>query len=198
MRANNCMPNHRRSEFDVCDKINTTEYHDIQHVLDVTLAMARMMDGCKRATNDARLDAKMFRLGIIAALYHDAGYIRGVHDTRHKHGAQYTVSHVGRGAVFVESYPHALGMHDEAHQAAQMLHYTGYETPGFYAGATKRLAKDLGNYSIYLEQHFGGDNIYFEELEKNFSHARQIAEKRDMSLLRRSLPETLTASAAAA
>ena len=135
MRAHNGMPNHRRSEFDVCDKINTTdyeqvaaeidrmysalykeqpgtvlqtafrdaaslyrgdshgyhacdtEYHDIQHVLDVTLAMARMMDGCKRATNDARLDATMFRLGIIAALYHDAGYIRSVHDTRHKHGA---------------------------------------------------------------------------------------------------------------
>ena len=33
--------------YHACD----TSYHDIQHVLDVTLAMARLMDGCVRATD---------------------------------------------------------------------------------------------------------------------------------------------------
>src|SRR4051812_19961903 len=33
--------------YHACD----TEYHDIQHVLDVTLAMARLMDGSARATD---------------------------------------------------------------------------------------------------------------------------------------------------
>jgi hypothetical protein len=106
-----------------------TDYHDIKHVLDVTLAMARLMDGCKRATNDVRLDETMFRLGVIAALYHDVGYIRRVRDTRHKHGAEYTATHVGRGVKFLESYLPRIGMHEDARSAARMLHYTGYEVP---------------------------------------------------------------------
>ena len=38
-----------------------TEYHDIQHVLDVTLAMARLMDGYERSRNgSAPLSATHF------------------------------------------------------------------------------------------------------------------------------------------
>jgi len=247
-------------EFHACD----TDYHDIQHVLDVTLAMARLMDGCKRATNDPKLDEHMFRLGIISALYHDVGYLRHHKDTRHKNGAEYTSTHVGRGVHFLEAYLPTIGMTEDARAASRMLHYTGYEvpvsrirvapryqligsllgsadivaqmadrcylekvhdrlypefviggvtrkratdgseqvifesapdlifkTPGFYKGANKRLTQDLGNYYTYLEKHFGGQNIYLEELDKNMDHARKIADKQDISLLRREMPETL-------
>ena len=35
----------KHPEYKPCD----TEYHDIQHILDVTLAMARLMDGYERS-----------------------------------------------------------------------------------------------------------------------------------------------------
>src|SRR5688500_8930616 len=38
----------RYPDYGPCD----TEYHDIQHVLDVTLAMARLMDGYERHRKD--------------------------------------------------------------------------------------------------------------------------------------------------
>src|SRR6185295_4092377 len=61
-----------------------TDYHDLQHVLDVTLAMARMMDGSVRSTTPAALPGRLFQLGIMTALYHDCGYIRYRKDTRHQ------------------------------------------------------------------------------------------------------------------
>src|SRR5688572_24860311 len=53
-----------------------TDYHDIQHVLDVTLAMARIMDGYVRSHTARSLGERLFQFGVIAALYHDCGYIR--------------------------------------------------------------------------------------------------------------------------
>jgi len=86
-----------------------TGYHDIQHVLDVTLAMARLLDGYKRAGREP-LDERMFRLGVILALYHDAGYIRRRNDSRHRNGAEYTLTHVSRSARFLRAYLPSLGM----------------------------------------------------------------------------------------
>ena len=60
-----------------------------------------------------------------------------------------------------------------------------FKTPRFYQGATKRLKQDLGGCYNYVEKHFDGQNVYFDELEKNISHARSIAEVGDISLLRR-------------
>ena len=50
-----------------------------------------------------------------------------------------------------------------------------FKTPRFYQGATKRLRQDLGGCYNYIERHFGGQNIYFDELEKNINHAKAIA-----------------------
>jgi len=65
-----------------------------------------------------------------------------------------------------------------------------YKTPRFYQGATKRLKQDLGGCYNYVEEHFGGQNVYFDELEKNINHARSIAVEGDISLLRRHPPVT--------
>src|SRR5258706_8825615 len=82
-----------------------TEYHDLQHVLDVTLAMARLLDGYERRRNgDARLEKEIFIVGILAALFHDFGYLRRRHDRRHRYGAEYTLTHVSRGAEFLRGY----------------------------------------------------------------------------------------------
>ena len=105
-----------------------TRYHDLQHSLDVTLALARHVDGFERSERPAnRLGARRAAVGIITALYHDVGYLRSSNDRRHKHGAEYTLSHVSRGGHFLGDYLGHLGLGSEAQVASQMIHYTGYE-----------------------------------------------------------------------
>jgi hypothetical protein len=243
-----------------------TDYHDVQHVLDVTLGMARLMNGCVRSTPSADIiSERLFRFGIVLALYHDCGYIRHRKDTKHSNGAEYTSVHVSRGGRFLEEYLPDIGMADLAQAASRVIHFTGYEvptskikvpgpefrlignllgsadilaqmadrcylekcydrlypefvrggiarrrkedgseeiifssaadlifkTPRFYQGATKRLKQDLGGCYNYIEQHFGGQNIYFDELEKNINHAKAIAVEGDISLLRRRPARTI-------
>ncbi len=106
-----------------------TDYHDIQHVLDVTLAMGRLMDGCVHATNTALLGERLFALGIVTALFHDCGYIRHRKDTKHRYGAEYTTTHVTRGARFLEEYLPTIGMGEFVQAATRVIHFTGYEMP---------------------------------------------------------------------
>ena len=105
-----------------------TLFHDVQHVLDVTLAMARLMDGYERgrATRE-RLSSRLYSVGIICALMHDVGYLRRRSDRRHLHGAEYTLTHVGRGARHVDRYLRAEGFARYAPTAATLVHYTGHE-----------------------------------------------------------------------
>jgi hypothetical protein len=114
----------RHPDYQPCD----TEYHDIQHVLDVTLAMARLMDGYERSRNGLpTLSAACFSLGVITALFHDFGYLRKRGDHRHRYGAEYTLTHVTRGSKHLQSYLPRIGLKRYAEAGATLVHYTGYE-----------------------------------------------------------------------
>ncbi len=246
--------------YHACD----TGYHNVQHSLDVTLAMARLMDGYERVREHSEaLGAKLFSFGVVTALFHDIGYLRRINDMRHKNGAEYTLTHVTRGAKFLEEYMASLGMAELAPVASQIVHFTGYErpiaklqvpsltfrllgnmlgtadiiaqmadrcylekcrdrlypefvegglaardeadrrasvmfkspeelvvkTPSFYRTATVRLDQQLGSAYGYAEQHFGGQNLYLDEIDKNIQYAVAVAENRDLSLLRREPPQ---------
>ena len=107
-----------------------TGYHDLQHVLEVTLAMARLLDGYERTRGESRhIPERLFELGVICALYHDIGYIRRVGDKKHRNGAEYTRVHVSRGARFLREYMPTIGMPEYADVAGQIVHFTGYERP---------------------------------------------------------------------
>jgi len=107
-----------------------THYHDLQHVLDVTLAMARLLDGYERSRGDGpQIERELYQLGVICALFHDCGYIRRSNDTRHRTGAEYTTTHVTRGGKFLKDYLPTIGMEDFAEVAPLVLHFTGYERP---------------------------------------------------------------------
>lgn len=109
-----------------CDTI----YHDLQHSLDVALAMTRLMDGYERANSKKKsLGARLFSLGVITALFHDSGYIRRKKDSRHRNGAEYTLCHVARSANFLVSYLPTIGMADLAPIAGKIVHFTGYQIP---------------------------------------------------------------------
>jgi len=116
----------RNPDYEPCD----TEYHDIQHVLDVTLAMARLMHGYEKSRErDAEtLGPSLFVAGALGALFHDFGYLRRHGDHRHKYGAEYTITHVSRSAAFLRQYMRKLGFADDlARLAATLQHFTGYE-----------------------------------------------------------------------
>jgi hypothetical protein len=114
-----------------------TEYHDIQHVLDVTLAMARLMDGYERSRKVTRsragdspaLPAACFSLGVVTALFHDFGYLRKRGDRRHRYGAEYTLTHVTRGSQHLLDYLPRIGLKRYASVGSTLVHYTGYERP---------------------------------------------------------------------
>ena len=107
-----------------------TVYHDLQHSLDDTLAMARLLAGYDRTQGpEQRLGGERALVGLVVALFHDAGYIRQVDDTRHRNGAEFTRTHVGRGAQLLQKYLPTIGLARWAPVATQIIHYTGYEVP---------------------------------------------------------------------
>jgi len=105
-----------------------TVYHDIQHTLDMTLALGRLIHGheVSVAASD-RLGAPRAILGIIASLFHDSGYIRHARDEFRRNGAEFTRSHVSRSAQFLERYLSQIGLGAASGIARQIVHYTGYE-----------------------------------------------------------------------
>ncbi len=104
-----------------------TAYHDLQHTLDVCLAMARIMAGYVREERNGIIDADLFAFGVIAALFHDAGYIRRTSDALHSNGAEYTKIHVTRSGRFLRDYLREVGLGKFSAAAAPTLHFTGYE-----------------------------------------------------------------------
>jgi hypothetical protein len=126
-RAFDCVARMYRGEhpdYRPCD----TEYHDIQHVLDVTLAMARLLDGYARSDKDGvPLPSAYFSVGIVTALFHDMGYLRRRNDRKHRYGAEYTLTHVTRGSHFLRVYLPLIGLKRYAADASTLIHYTGYE-----------------------------------------------------------------------
>ena len=105
-----------------------TLYNDMRHTLDMTLAMARLVDGYDRACAAAdRLGPRRAVLGILIALLHDSGYLRRVGEAAVENGAVFTKTHVSRGADFISAYLPQVGFTAEASLAARLVHFTGYE-----------------------------------------------------------------------
>ena len=109
--------------FHACD-IN---YHNDHHVLDVTLAMARLMDGhASKEPAEAQLGEELALAGIAAALFHDSGYIRRTRDSRHQNGAAYTHIHVSRSERFMQEYFPAVGLDHLVPVCGRVVHFTSY------------------------------------------------------------------------
>ena len=253
----------RHPEYLPCD----TEYHDIQHVLDVTLAMARLMDGYERSRRNGSptLGREGYIFGVVLALFHDFGYLRRRGDRRHRYGAEYTLTHVSRSAAYLRKYLPSVKSQSFDAESANLVHFTGYErpvesirvtselqhrigcmlgtadiiaqmadrcylekcrdrlypefvlggltrrkmpdgrpqtmfrsgddlvhkTPGFYRNAVARLDDKLDHAYTYAASHFGGQNLYMEEVEKNVRYAERISRDSKFDMLRRMPPSTL-------
>jgi hypothetical protein len=153
----------RHPDYWPCD----TEYHDIQHVLDVTLAMARLMEGYQRgrANGDEALTAPLFTIGTLAALFHDFGYLRRRNDRKHQYGAEYTLVHVSRSAEFLRRYLRQIGFNSaHARLGGTLVHFTGYERPAetirLSGTLERRLGQMLGTADIIAQM---SDRCYLEK-----------------------------------
>ena len=105
-----------------------TLYHDMRHTLDMTLAVARLVDGHDRGCAMAdRLGARRAVLAVLIALLHDSGYLRRSGESLVENGAVFTRTHVSRGADFIAGYLPKVGFSAEAGLAARLVHFTGYE-----------------------------------------------------------------------
>jgi hypothetical protein len=92
----------RMAGFHACD----TAYHDWSHTLDVLLATARLLHGIHLVRQE--LSPRIVGLALVAALFHDSGYLRRKDETGCT-GARFTLTHVSRGIDLLEDYANDRG-----------------------------------------------------------------------------------------
>lgn len=123
-----------------------TVYHDRQHSLDITLALARLIVGYELQHGPGQqLGPERATVGLIVGLFHDMGYLRRPDDSAYRHGAELTRIHVSRGARFLNEYLPEVGLADWAPIASEIVHFTGYEVPFSQIAVTDPLDLKLGH-----------------------------------------------------
>jgi len=173
-----------------------TGYHDYRHTLDVFVAAMRLIDGASILGHG--ISAGQAESALVAALFHDAGYIQE-NDDDEGTGAKYTKTHVIRSAEFV--FRHAdmlLGNTAAAAGVAHMIMGTDLALPWDSleygseeekrAGAILATADLLGQmadraylekllflYYEFLEAGIGGYETAFDILRKTASFYKSIA-----------------------
>ena len=83
-------------------------YHDLEHTLQGTLCLARLLRGRHFTGTNPVLTPMMFELGLLAILSHDTGYLKRTEDTEGS-GAKYTLTHVRRSGEFAATFYAAQG-----------------------------------------------------------------------------------------
>jgi hypothetical protein len=106
-----------------------TTYHDMQHTLDMTLALARLVAGYEASVEPAdRLGAARAQMAVVTSLFHDSGYIRHEkRDSDFSNGAEFTLYHVSRSADFLRRYLPEIGLSADVGVSSMIVHFTGYE-----------------------------------------------------------------------
>ena len=106
-----------------------TTYHDMQHTLDMTLALARLVAGYEASVEPTdRLGAERAQMAVVTSLFHDSGYIRHKdRDADFSNGAQFTLYHVSRSADFLRRYLPEIGLARDVGVSSMIVHFTGYE-----------------------------------------------------------------------
>jgi hypothetical protein len=87
-----------------------TRYHDIWHAAETFLAMGCLVNGAVR--EGVTLTLRQRALGLIAAILHDAGYIRSEEEKGFP-GARLRAVHERRGGDFLTRHANQLGLADE-------------------------------------------------------------------------------------
>lgn len=166
-----------------------TQFHDLRHITDTMLAMARLIHGA--VLTGHRLSPRHVLVGMVSALVHDAGYIQDKSDSVGT-GAKYTTIHVERSMAFIERYGHRYGLTTQEIPDCQiMIHCTDLDTDissaEFPSQQVELLSKLLGCADLIGQM---ADRIYLEKLFylfKEFEEGQVTAYTDEMDLLQKTL-----------
>jgi hypothetical protein len=119
-------------------------YHDLEHTLQGTLCLARVLRGRHNANRTPWLTEKMFELALLAILMHDTGYLKRTADHEGT-GAKYTLTHVRRSTEFARDFLSKRGYADADIAAVQnMIRCTGVNADLSAIPFANDLEKHLG------------------------------------------------------
>jgi hypothetical protein len=111
----------RHSDYQAVD----TRYHDIAHTLQATLCLVELLHNRHFSAATPRIGPDDFRRALIAALFHDVGYLKRRDDVEGT-GAKYTHVHEMRSCEFIRDYlPHWDWPPGEVRAVANMISATG-------------------------------------------------------------------------
>jgi hypothetical protein len=166
-----------------------THFHDLRHITDTTLAMARLIHGAFLTGH--RLDQRQIFTGLVAAMAHDAGYIQDKMDGIGT-GAKFTTIHVQRSMDFVERYGRRYGLNsDEIPACRLMILCTDLDsqiaTIPFPTKTEEQLGKMLACADLIGQM---ADRIYLEKLfylYREFKEGQVLGYRDELDLLAKTL-----------
>lgn len=177
-----------KGDFPGYQKCNT-EYHDLKHTTDCFLSMARLLHGAMVEWRAFTLEN--VKLGLIAALFHDTGFIQKEDDTAGT-GAKYTLVHVDRSIKFMESYLQEHGYPKEAiGKAPKIVRCTSLNVDlsriKFQSAQVKTIGQMLGAADLLGQI---ADRTYLEKLlflYYEFKEGGVIGYESELDLLKKTL-----------
>jgi hypothetical protein len=144
-------------------KACNTHYHNLHHITDTYLAMARLLHGARLSGED--FSEREIFLGLTGALMHDCGMIQETCDTEGT-GAKYTQDHVRLSMDFVAKHAAALLISDqETKDLRDMIMGTDlmvdFAKITFSSSKIELLGKILATADLIAQM---ADRIYLEKL----------------------------------
>ncbi len=153
-------------------------YHNFNHALDVCLAAARMLSGWNKAEPAHPLGKKYFQLGMAAALFHDAGYIKDKGDQAGA-GGKFTLVHVQRSMEIAREY---LGQkqwtQEEVEAVVRIISITDYASlpdlaPLFTEPRLKIMAQMVATADLIAQM---ADIDYVRRIDDLFAEFKEVYE----------------------
>ncbi len=140
-----------------------TVYHDLKHTTDSLLAEIRLIHGA--ALQGESFSRESVTLGLIATLFHDAGYIQAQEDISGT-GAKYTLTHIERSIEFLDQYFVKNGYpRQDIKDCSDMLNCTGLNSVidqiPFRSKEIELIGKMLGSSDLLGQM---ADRTYLEKL----------------------------------
>lgn len=153
-------------------------YHNFNHALDVCLAAARMLSGWNKAESAHPLGQKYFQLGMAAALFHDAGYIKDKGDQAGA-GGKFTLVHVQRSMEIAREYlEQKQWPKEEVEAVVRIISITDYASlpdlaPLFTEPRLKILAQMVATADLIAQM---ADIDYVRRIDDLFAEFKEVYE----------------------
>lgn len=144
-------------------RASNTKYHNLEHTCSVILATARLIHGLH--VQGQMFSSRVIELGLIAALFHDAGLIQTKKEQGGT-GAQYTIGHEERSIGFMEKYLAASGFSaEDISDCGHIIMCTALTLPlteiPFRSDEIRTMGKVLGSADLIAQM---ADRNYLEKL----------------------------------